>query len=227
MALVRVAGKVFEGTLQHTFLPYRMPHTLSNRQRAEIQLKSLLDDPEASLPVSMLSGRVLLSDKPASIEQVSKRLNTQPFIIERLANALFSTSVDQKRTSLSKSEVQKLTRVLNGTTVVRSLLFFMMLDANDDRHVTQQELSRFFEEYFKGLKVFDRHRQQEFIDVLSQKFQLNQPVSSKRVFRHRYTLKCIRLECTHRFRTVLCDCVHRSDSVSIIITLHCQSRVVH
>ena len=51
-----------------------------------------------------------------------------------------------------------------------------MLDENNDRFVTQQELSQFYNEYLKALKTFDSQRQQEFVDVLSQKFQLNQPV---------------------------------------------------
>ena len=154
-----------------------MPHTISSRQRAEIQLESLLNDPQVSLPASMRHALDHPSNDPVSIEQAAKRLNAQPFLIERLANALFSTIADEKRTSLSALEVQKLTRVLNGTMDVRSLLFFMMLDENHDRYVTQQELSQFYEQYLKGLKTFDGHRQQEFTDVLSEKFQLSQPVS--------------------------------------------------
>ena len=158
------------------FFRFRIPRAVSIRQRAEIQLEGLLNEPELSLPVSIRRASDHLADERISIEQASKLLNTQPFIIERLANSLYSTFAEEKRSSLSKAEVQKLTRALNGPIDVRSLLFFMMLDENNDRFVTQQELSQFYNEYLKALKTFDSQRQQEFVDVLSQKFQLNQPV---------------------------------------------------
>ena len=166
MPLILIAGE-FSGDRLHdvSFRP-RTTQPISSLQRAEIQLRSLLNDPHISLPACMRHVRVHHSDHPVSVEQASKRLNAQPFIVERLANALFPTSTEEKKTSLSALEVQKLTRVLNSTMDVRSLLFFMMLDENHDRYVTRQELSRFYEQYLSDLKTFDGHRQQAFIDVL-------------------------------------------------------------
>jgi hypothetical protein len=187
MALILIAGEFSGRTIQDVSLQHRTTHTINSRQRAEIQLRSLLNDPHVSLPACMRHIRDHHSDNPVSIEQAAKLLNAQPFLIERLANALFSTVADEKRTCLSALEAQKLTRVLNGTVDVRSLLLFMMLDENHDGYVTRQELSQFYEQYLKGLKTFDSHRQQAFIDVLSQKFQLNQPVSIDRVFGQRRT----------------------------------------
>jgi hypothetical protein len=57
---------------------------------------------------------------------------------------------------------------------VRALLFFMMLDEDHDQYVTNTELSEFYEEYFKGIKTFDSNRVTEVIQVLLQKFHLDQ-----------------------------------------------------
>ena len=67
------------------FFRFRIPRTVSIRQRAEIQLEGLLNEPELSLPVSIRRASDHLADERISIEQASKLLNTQPFIIERLA----------------------------------------------------------------------------------------------------------------------------------------------
>ena len=50
-----------------------MPHTISSRQRAEIQLESLLNDPQVSLPASMRHAPDHPSNDPVSIEQTAKR----------------------------------------------------------------------------------------------------------------------------------------------------------
>ena len=148
---------------------------LTNRQRAEIQLEALLTDPEISLPVYIRRITENLPDDLLSIEQVSKLLNTQPFIIERLVHALSSPSEPRVPVkTLQKIEVQKLTRVLNGTVDVRALLFFKMLDAKHDEIITRNGLRQFYEQYLKALKTFDSERLEEFIQVLSTKFHLDE-----------------------------------------------------
>jgi len=147
-----------------------MPRKISNRERAEIQLESILNEPEVSLPTFTRRTSDQLSDRKMSIEEVSKLLNTQPFILERLVNAIYKTNTKE----LNKNQIQKLTRVLNGTMDVRSLLFFMMLDEANDGYITTNDLSQFYEKYLKGLKTFDNNRLQDVIQVLLQKFHLDQ-----------------------------------------------------
>jgi Ca2+-binding EF-hand superfamily protein len=147
-----------------------MQRTITNRQRAEIQLEGILNDPEVSLPIFTRRTSNHLSDDKMSIEAASKLLNTQPFILERLVKAIYNSNTNE----LDKIEVQKLTRVLNGTMDVRALLFFMMLDENSDGYITNNELSEFYEKYLKNLKTFDNNRLQEVIPVLLHKFHLDQ-----------------------------------------------------
>jgi hypothetical protein len=147
-----------------------MPRKISNRERAEIQLESILNEPEVSLPTFTRRTSDQLSDRKMSIEEVSKLLNTQPFILERLVNAIYKTNTKE----LNKNQIQKLTRVLNGTMDVRSLLFFMMLDEANDGYITTNDLSQFYEKYLKDLKTFDNNRLQDVIQVLLQKFHLDQ-----------------------------------------------------
>ncbi|CAF1133458.1 unnamed protein product [Adineta steineri] len=151
-----------------------MHRTLTNRQRAEIQLESILNDPEASLPIFARRTSDNLSDDKMSLEQASKLLNTQPFIIERLVNVLYSSDTNEDRNSLDKIHVQKLTRVLNATIDVRALLFFMVLDADSDDYITDIGVSQFYEQYLKSLKTFDSNRLHEVIQALLQKFHLDQ-----------------------------------------------------
>lgn len=146
---------------------------MTYRQRAEIQLQGLLDEPEEAVPTFLRRASDHLGNEKLSIDQVSKLLNTQPFIIERLINAIY-TSTDDDIKILSKLEVQKLTRILNSTIDVRILIFFMMLDENNDHYITNNELTCFYEKYLKDLKTFDNNRLQEVIQVLLQKFHLDQ-----------------------------------------------------
>ena len=145
------------------------------RQRAEIQLQGLLSDPEISLPVFTRRMTEDSSDDQMSIEQVSKLLNTQAFIIERIVRAIYPAKRnDESIKTLSKLEVHKITRILNGTMDVRTLIFFTMLDNNDDECITYNELSQFYEQYLKGLKTFAGSQTDEFIHALSKRFHLDQ-----------------------------------------------------
>ncbi|UJR09322.1 hypothetical protein I4U23_013565 [Adineta vaga] len=149
--------------------------TISNRQRAEIQLHGILDEPEESLPTFVRRASDQLTNENLSLEEVSKLLNTQPFIIERLVHALYSsTDDDENIKTLSKSEAQRLTRVLNSTMDVRALVFFMMLDEDADGYVTSNELAFFYEKCLQVLKTFDGNRLQEVIQVLLERFHLKQ-----------------------------------------------------
>ncbi|UJR36832.1 hypothetical protein I4U23_029545 [Adineta vaga] len=154
------------------FFSNKMQRTITNRQKAEIQLESILNDPEASLPAFARRTSNNFDDE-ISIEDASKLLNTQPFIIKRLVNSLKFSKNNKDIDVLDKSQIQKLTRVLNSTMDVRALLFFMMLDESGDGYVTDTELSQFYEEYFKGLKTFDNERLQEVDQVLREKFHLH------------------------------------------------------
>ncbi|CAF1400176.1 unnamed protein product [Adineta steineri] len=157
------------------FLNNLLQRTITNRQRAEIQLQGLLDEPEESLPTFIRRASDQLTHDSLSLAEVSKLLNTQPFIIERLVNVLYSsTDDDEVIKTLSKIEVQKLTRILNSTMDVRALVFFMMLDENSDYYITNNELASFYEKYLQYLKTFDENRLQEVIQVLLQKFHLDQ-----------------------------------------------------
>ena len=147
-----------------------MHRTITNRQRAEIQLQGILNDPEVSLPSFARRASDHLSGEMMSIEEASKLLNTQPFILKRLLKALYHS----EKNELDNQEVQQLTRALTGTMDVRALLFFMILDADSDQYVTGSGLAQFYEEYFQGIKTFDKNRATEVIPILLSKFRLDQ-----------------------------------------------------
>ena len=152
-----------------------MQRTMTHRQRADIQLQSLLNEPEESLPTFIRRASDHLGNEKLSIDRVSELLNTQSFIIERLVHALYSSTDDEETIqTLSRFQVQKLTRILNSTMDVRALLFFLMLDEDNDRYVTKNGLAGFYEKYFKVIKTFDENRLQEVIQALLQKFHLDQ-----------------------------------------------------
>ncbi|CAF3973602.1 unnamed protein product [Rotaria sp. Silwood2] len=151
-----------------------MHRTVTNRQRAEIQLESILNDPEVPSPIFAHRTSDQVTTDEFAIEAVSKLLSTQPFIIERLVKIIYPLKNDENSRTLNKFEVQKLTRVLNGAVDVRTLLFFMILDENDKNYITNRGLSQFYENYLENLKTFDNDRLQEVIQVLLQKFHLDQ-----------------------------------------------------
>ena len=153
-----------------------MQRSISNRQRAEIQLESLLNESEISLPAFSRSEGNEIGDSELSLEEVSKLLNTQIFIISRIVQALFRDQfkgADEVKT-LTRTQIQKLTRVLNSTTDVRALLFFMILDEDGDQQVASHEFIEFYEKYLSSLKVFGDDRIQVVITVLLQKFKFNE-----------------------------------------------------
>lgn len=149
--------------------------TMTNRQRAEIQLKSLLNEPEESLPAFVRHESSKLPNKNISIEELSKQWKIQPLIIERLVDILYPSKRTANRTiSLSKLEIQRLLRILNSTIEVRAFLFFMILSEDEDVYVTEAGLTTFYRAYFKALKTLNENRIQEIIRALVQKFHLDQ-----------------------------------------------------
>ncbi|CAF4737076.1 unnamed protein product [Rotaria socialis] len=149
--------------------------TMSNRKRAEMQLQSLLNESEKSLPAFVRRAGDNLGSEQLSVERISKLLKTQEFLIRRLACIFYSSTKNvQDVKTLTKLQAQKLTCILNGTMEVRALVFFMILDETGDEYVTRAGMTDFYEEYFKGLKILDGDRIQEVIQVLLQKFHLDQ-----------------------------------------------------
>lgn len=145
--------------------------SLTRCQLAEIQLKGIIGDPELALPH-------LLADKTAfSMDEIASRLRTQPWLLRRILCALGIARVE----FLSARDVQILTRVLTGSFDARALLFFDMIDIDGDRRVTREELIQFFTDYLEGfssLKILneseDGERRQTILQILLQKFHLNQ-----------------------------------------------------
>ncbi|CAF3252236.1 unnamed protein product [Rotaria socialis] len=122
------------------------------RQRADIQLKSYLDEPEELFPRLKNPNSTRSVREKLSIAQVSKLLKTQEFLIRRLARILYPTAENlQDIETLTKIEAQKLTRILNGTIEVRALVFFMILDEAGDDYVIRTGMAEFYVQYFKGL----------------------------------------------------------------------------
>lgn len=139
---------------------------MTDRQRAEIQLEAIINDP-------MTSNRHVIDameQENISISDAAKMLNTQTFILERVVRAVYKS--DKKE--LSRSEVERLTRALNGTLDIRTLLFFIMLDESDDRYVTSAEVAEFYQTYLKGIKSFDMERSEEVVNALLHKFHLDE-----------------------------------------------------
>ncbi|CAF4283626.1 unnamed protein product, partial [Rotaria magnacalcarata] len=62
---------------------------MRNRQKAEIQLRSLLNESEKSLPAFVHRAGDNLGSEQLSVEQISKLLKTQEFLIRRLARIFY------------------------------------------------------------------------------------------------------------------------------------------
>lgn len=150
--------------------------TIEHRERAEIQLDSLLNEPEESLPSYVRQGNDQLGDEEIPLSEVASLLNTQQLVVERLVQVLHDTTKtnQDKLTSLNKSEIRKLTRILNSTIDVRSLIFFMMVDENGNDFITRDGLANFYREYLKNLKTFDDERTNQVIQIVLQRFRLDQ-----------------------------------------------------
>ncbi|CAF1369438.1 unnamed protein product [Rotaria magnacalcarata] len=147
---------------------------MRNRQKAEIQLRSLLNESEKSLPAFVHRAGDNLGSEQLSVEQISKLLKTQEFLIRRLVRIFYpSTENVQDVKTLTILQAQKLTCILNSTMEVRALVFFMIFDEAGDEYVTRAGMTEFYEKYFRGLKTLDGDRIQEVVQGLLQKFHLD------------------------------------------------------
>ncbi|CAM4780398.1 unnamed protein product [Rotaria magnacalcarata] len=158
------------------------PPTMRNRQKAEIHLRSLLNESEKSLPALVRRAGDNLGSEQLSVEQISKLLKTQEFLIRRLARIFYpSTENVQHVKTVTIPQAQKLTCILNSTMEVRALVFFLILDEAGDEYVTRAGMTEFYEKYFKGLKTLDGDRIQEVVQGLLQKFHLDRVSSTNMI----------------------------------------------
>ncbi|CAF4650582.1 unnamed protein product [Rotaria socialis] len=147
--------------------------SISRSRAALIQLRALLDDPPVALPTRVRrADNSSSTEKKLTIEEVAKMLNTQPFIIERIINALNRFSKTNEFQSLSQIHVHKMTRILTSTMEVRSLLFFAIMDEEQDDFVTTEGFVEFFESYLKGIRSFNHALIPEYVRALVKKFHL-------------------------------------------------------
>lgn len=140
---------------------------------AEITLEALLREPEEFLPHHIVHYTVNLSpERQLSIQEISRMLNTCPFLVERLIRALNFSSVNGRSPILNRTIVQKLIRVFNSTIDVRCLILFKILDENNDQYVRRSELSRFYRAYLESVKLFDANQIPCVIGILLKRFGL-------------------------------------------------------
>jgi hypothetical protein len=114
------------------------------------------------------------------IGDLAARLQAQPWFVTRLVTTLGVDNTDL----LTMRDVNTITRVLTGSFDARLLLFFKMIDSDDDRSVTRPELFQFFKDYTDGifsLTKFDgedsENHQQIFLNSILERFHLNKALS--------------------------------------------------
>lgn len=148
--------------------------SVTHRRATEIQLDTLLKEKESFLPYFIRQATDSLSpDEVLSVEEISKMLNTQNFIIERLICVLSGATCNDSLPPLNRNVIQKLTRVLTSTIDVRCLLFFKMLDKDRDQHVGREEVSSFYETYLNNMESFNKSIIPHVICVIIKKFHLD------------------------------------------------------
>ena len=113
------------------------------------------------------------SDKELTIEEISKTLGTQAFIIERIINVLIFPSTDGTLPKLDRNIIQKLIRVFTSTSDERCLVFFKMLDENRNQYVEKEEISSFYTSYLNGIESFNRNLIPRFIRIILKRYKLD------------------------------------------------------
>lgn len=147
---------------------------MTHRRATEIQLETILREKESFLPYFIRQATESLSpDEVLSVEEVSKMLNTQTFIVERLICVLNGSSPTEGVPPLNRNVIQKLTRALTSTIDVRCLVFFKMLDKDRDQHVGREEVSSFYETYLNNMESFNKSTIPHVICVILKKFHLD------------------------------------------------------
>lgn len=148
--------------------------SVSHRRATEIQLETLLKEHERCLPYFIRQATESLSlDKVFTVEEISKMLNTQTFIIERLVCVLSQSSTNENLPPINRNVIQKLTRALTSTIDVRCLVFFKMLDTDCDQYVGREEVSYFYERYLNSMESFSKTLIPHVICVILKKFRLD------------------------------------------------------
>ena len=157
--------------LTNMFVFFSNQPSFTRRQLAEIQLAGIMNDPELAL------SHLANDETKFELDELATRLRTQPWILKRVLGTLDISNMDV----LNKRDVHILTRVLTGSFDARALLFFDMIDIDDDRHITREELMQFFTDYLDGiasLKIInqaeDGERRQKILTIILEKFNLNQ-----------------------------------------------------
>ena len=179
-----------------------VPESISHRQATEIQLKTLLNEHICFLPCfSRQATESLPSDKELTIEEISKTLGTQPFIIERIIDVLILSSNDKTAPTLDRNIIQKLTRVFTSTLDVRCLVFFRVLDENRNQYVEREEISAFYTRYLNTIQSFNKSLIPRFIRIILKRYHLD-TVSTFESIQRSVGIKYFSLlfiECSNRF----------------------------
>ena len=150
-----------------------MSESMSHRQATEIQLKTLLNEGICFLPYFIRQATESLpSDKELTIAEISKTLGAQPFIIERIINALMLSSTDERLPPLNRNIIQKLTRVFTNTLDVRCLVFFKVLDENRNQYIEREDVSSFYTRYLNSIECFNKNLIPRFIRIILKRYHL-------------------------------------------------------
>ena len=140
----------------------------------EIQLKRLLDEHTGSLPYFLRQAvENLPSDKEITIDKISKTLDTQAFIIERIIHVLNLISTDENLPTLNRNIIQKMTCAFTSTLDVRCLVFFKILDENCNQYVEREELSSFYTRFLNSVQSFDKNLIPQLIDIILKRYHLD------------------------------------------------------
>ncbi|CAF1361000.1 unnamed protein product [Rotaria magnacalcarata] len=167
-SIVRVPSSIIDNSVD-----YVRQRSMTRRQIAEIQLEAILNEPSMAVPLYFRSSRSIHRDaKILTIEEISKQVNAQSYMIEKLLHTLKISPQGGNAPALTNNDVQKLNRVLNSTIDVRVLLFFKMICGNDNDDVNAEQLTQFFEEYFNRTSIFNQDKLQEVLRIVRQQFHL-------------------------------------------------------
>ncbi|CAM4795418.1 unnamed protein product [Rotaria magnacalcarata] len=154
-----------------------LPSTVPDRCKIELLLQTFLNETE-ELWITTSRQYIEQLDRPElSLEKIAELLKCKLFITQRLARIFFTcTNHDEAIENLNKCQIGKLMHILNGTMEVRALVLFKTISNNndDDDYLTNAKLAEFFQQYFKDLKILDENRRHEAVQILLEKFHLDQ-----------------------------------------------------
>ncbi|CAF4720696.1 unnamed protein product [Rotaria socialis] len=154
-----------------------LPSTMPNRCKIELLLQTSLNETEESWTTTSRQYIEQLDSPELSLEKIAELLKCKRFITQRLARIFFAyTNHDEVIENLNKCQIGKLMHVLNGTMEVRALVLFKAICNNNNHadYLTNAKLQEFFQQYFKDLKILDENRRHEAVQILLEKFHLDQ-----------------------------------------------------